>query len=136
MFSIFFVNIFLTSCGGTEVNPVPNVAVSIIINLDLPAYQQLNVVGGWAYVNGGSKGIVIYRGFDSFTALDRHATYDASADCSIATVDSINFFVLNDGCSASQYNIMDGTVTKGPAKWGLKPYATSWDGSHTLIITN
>jgi len=136
MFSIILINIFLTSCGDKEQHPIPNVAVSLIINLDLPAYQSLNTVGGWVYVQGGSKGIVVYRGFDSFTALDRHSTYDAAADCSIVSVDSLNFFVLNDGCSASQYNIMDGVVTKGPAKWGLKPYATSWDGQHSVIITN
>ena len=136
MFPIFMVNIFLCSCGDKEQHPIPNVAVSLIINLDLPSYQSLNNVGGWAYIDGGSKGIVVYRGFDNFIALDRHSTYDAAADCSIATVDSVNFFVLNDGCSASQYNIMDGTVTKGPAKWGLKSYATSWDGQHSVIITN
>jgi len=136
MFTVFLLNILLTSCGDKEQHPIPNVAVSLLINLDLPAYQALNNVGGWAYVNGGSKGIVIYRGFDSFTALDRHSTYDAAADCSIATVDSTNFFVLNDGCSESQYNIMDGTVSKGPAKWGLKTYTTSWDGQQSVIITN
>jgi hypothetical protein len=136
MFSVFLVNILLTSCGDKDVHPIPNVAVSIIINLDLPAYQSLNNVGGWAYVNGGSKGIVVYRTFENFIALDRHSTYDPTADCSIATVDSTNFFVLNDGCSVSEYNIMDGTVTKGPAKWGLKSYATSWDGQHSVIITN
>jgi Rieske Fe-S protein len=136
MSSIFLLSVFLTSCGDKGQHPIPNVAVSLIINLDLPSFQALNNVGGWAYVNGGSKGIVVYRGFDSFMALDRHSTFDPTAECSIATVDSINFFILNDGCSESQYNIMDGTVTKGPARWGLKSYATSWDGQKSVIITN
>ncbi len=127
---------FLTSCKDKEQHPIPNVAVNVLINLNLPAYQNLNVAGGWAYVNGGSKGIVVYRNFDEFVALDRHSTYEASEDCSIVKVDPNNFFTLLDSCSDSQYNIVDGTVTKGPAKWGLRKYNTYWDGAYTVQVYN
>jgi hypothetical protein len=135
-FSLIMINLLLTSCQEKEVYPIPNVPVSLILNLDLPAYQSLNAPGGWVYINGGSKGIIVYRNFDEFVALDRHSTYEPESDCAIASVDAINFFVLNDSCSASQYNIVDGTVVTGPAKWGLKRYSSNWDGAYTVHIFN
>ena len=119
-----------------EIYPIPNVAVNLLVNLSLPAYQNLNNPGGWAYINGGSRGIVIYRNFNEFVALDRHTTVHPDSTCAIAEVDSINGFVLNDPCSQAQYSITTGTVIKEPAKWGLKPYFTSWNGSNALQITN
>lgn len=128
--------ILMSSCKEENQNPIPNLPVNIYINLTLPAYQSLNHPGGWAYVTGGSKGLIVYRNFDTFIALDRHTTYTPDSICSIAEVDSINFFVINDPCSSSQYNLTDGTVVKGPAKWGLRNYYTSWDGNYNLQITN
>ena len=126
----------LTSCKEKEVYPIPNVPVNITLNLDLPSYQNLNAPGGWVYVDGGSRGIVVYRNFDEFVALDRHSTYESNKDCAIVSIDTINAFILNDSCSTSQYNIIDGTVVTGPAKWGLKRYQTNWDGAYTVQIYN
>ncbi len=129
-------SIFLIGCNEANQHPIPNLPVNIYLNLSLPAYQELNNPGGWAYVNGGSKGIIVYRNFDQFVALDRHSTYSPDSACAIAEVDSINFFSINDPCSDSKYNILDGTVTQGPAKWGLKQYYTTWDGGFNVQITN
>jgi len=134
LFFIISINLLLTSCKEKEPYPIPNVPVNIILNLDLPSNQNLNVTGGWTYISGGSKGIIVYRNFDEFIALDRHSTYDSGNNCAIVSVDSINYFLLNDSCSESQYNIQDGTVVKGPAKWGLKRYNSSWNGSTVQIF--
>lgn len=136
LFCIISINLLLTSCEEKEPYPIPNVPVNILLNLDLPSYQNLNAPGGWVYVNGGSRGLIVYRNFDEFVALDRHSTYNSDNNCAIASVDSINYFVLNDSCSDSQYSILDGTVVTGPAKWGLKRYNTSWDQAYTVQIYN
>lgn len=136
LFCLISINLLLTSCKEKDPFPIPNVPVNIILNLDLPSYQTLNAPGGWTYINGGSRGLVIYRNFDEFVALDRHSTYDSENDCAIVSVDSSNYFILNDSCSDSQYNLLDGTVVKGPAKWGLKRYNTSWDGAYTVQVYN
>jgi len=128
--------LFFSSCKENADHPVPNLPVNIYINLNLPAYQSLNNPGGWAYVNGGSKGIVVYRNFDNFVALDRHTTYQPDSACAIGEVDDVNFFSINDPCSTSKYNLLDGTVTNGPAQWGLRQYFASWDGNFTVQITN
>ena len=44
-----------------NVQNIPYVPVNIDINLNLPAYNDLNFVSNHIYVNGGSKGLIIYR---------------------------------------------------------------------------
>lgn len=124
------------SCKKKEVYPIPNIPVSILLNLNLPAYQDLNNPGGWAYIDGGSRGIIVYRNFNEFIALDRHTTVHPDSSCAIAKVDSVNIFILNDPCSEAQYSITSGTVLKEPGQWALKQYFTSWDGAYSLQITN
>lgn len=130
------ISISCYACQKKETYPIPSVPVNILLNLNLPAYQDLNNPGGWAYVIGGSRGIIIYRSFDEFIALDRHTTVYPDSTCAIAEVDSINSFVLNDPCSEAQYSITTGTVIKEPGQWALKQYFTSWDGAYALQITN
>jgi hypothetical protein len=127
--------LLFTSCKD-DAHPVPNVPVNITINLDLPSYQELNAPGGYAYVNGGSRGIVVYRNFDEFVALDRHATFDASNPNAIVSVDSLNIFELVDTTSNSRYSILSGVVMAGPAKFALRRYNTSWNGAFTVSIYN
>ncbi|MEX1001507.1 MAG: hypothetical protein WDZ35_05275 [Crocinitomicaceae bacterium] len=135
LFVAIFMPLFLTSCKE-ESHPVPNVPVNITINLDLPSYQALNAPGGYAYVNGGSRGIVVYRNFDDFVALDRHSTYNSDDPCAVVYVDPDNFFHLVDSCSGSRYDITSGVVVEGPAKWALRRYNTNWDGAYTVNIYN
>lgn len=124
-----------TSCKGQE-HPVPNVPVNISINLDLPSYQPLGAPGGWVYVNGGSRGIVVYRHFDEFVALDRHSTYNSEDPNAIVAVDSVNFFELVDTLCDCRYSIQTGVVLEGPAKFGLRRYNTTWDGAYTVTVWN
>lgn len=135
IFCLVVVTLFFTSCKE-EPHPIPNVPVNISINLDLPSYQPLNAPGGYVYINGGSRGIVVYRNFDEFVALDRHSTYNSEDPCAVAEVDSLNFFELVDTCSGSRFSIMSGVVLEGPAKWGLRRYNASWDGAYTVNIYN
>jgi len=116
---------------------VPYVPVDLYINTSLPAYVNLIAIGGWTYVSGGSKGIIIYRQTsDIFMAYDRHCTYDVNANCGAATVDSTNV-VINCDCDGSRYQIYDGTVIEGPATYGLQQYQTSYDMmSNTLHVYN
>ena len=86
--TLLFILIFF-SCEK-EQHPIPSLAVNIIINTDLPTYQPLNATGGWAYVEGGSRGIVVYNNFNEFIALDRHSTVNIEDPCSIVFVNPDN----------------------------------------------
>lgn len=106
---------------------MPNVFVDQYINLSLPSYGALNIIGGWAYITGGSKGIIIYKqAYNQFAAYDRHCTYNANNPCGKATVDSTNSFVECE-CDGSRYQLYDGLITQGPAEYSLKNYQTSFN---------
>ena len=122
----------LQSCVKNN-NLVPYVPVDLYLNLYLPGYSSLNAIGGWAYVSGGSRGIIIYRqSVDLFAAYDRHCTYNADNPCVIAEVDS-SFTFVECSCDGSQYQLYDGLVIQGPAGYSLKPYRTSFSAINNVV---
>ena len=131
---LFLVVIF--SCNKNQ-NRVPYVPIDLYINVTLPLYTNLNVIGGWVYVSGGSKGLIVYRQTsETFMIYDRHCTYDVNAPCTPASVDSTNLAVSCD-CDESQYQLYDGAVINGPAAYSLQQYQSTYDGlANTLHIYN
>ena len=115
---------------------MPNVPVNIVINTDLPLYQPLKATGGTAYVEGGSRGIVVYNNFDNIVALDRHSTFNSSDPNAVVIINPDNQFELIDTTSGSKFSILSGVVIEGPAEYGLRSYNTTWDGSFNISIYN
>lgn len=130
-----FIPLILSSCKKDRNTPVPFVNVNITLYTNDPEFVDLNSVGGWTYITGGSRGILIYRASNnSFKAYDRHCTYDSSNSCALVSVELSNITAYDD-CCGSKFLITDGSVTQGPANLPLKEYQTSFDGS-VLRITN
>lgn len=126
---------FLGGCKKERDVAVPLVTVDITINLNLPEYNALQVTGGWAYVIGGSEGLIVYRvSPDQFSALDRHCTYQGADQCRV-TVDDSQVIARDTMCCHSAFLLQDGSVTQGPAALGLKRYNTTFNGT-TLRIFN
>ena len=114
---------------------IRNVPVNITIYPSTPAYFNLSVPGGWVYINGGVKGIIVYKkSNDEFLAYERCSTYEPENECAV-NVDTTNNVILIDPCSNSRFLITDGSVQQGPAFQSLKKYFTSWDGN-ALYISN
>lgn len=136
IFSVLFV-LFLTGCKVNNNHPVPNVPFDITIDLTLPTYDDLMGVGGYAYVNAGSRGVIVYRrGVDDFVAFDRHSPADINGNCAQPlTPDANNFLLLNDTCSGAQFSLFDGSPVSG-SDFGLRQYVTSWGGGTILRIYN
>jgi nitrite reductase/ring-hydroxylating ferredoxin subunit len=117
------------SCRKDNDNSVPNTAVDIYIYLSNPSFNNLNAVGGWAYVTGGIRGILVYRkSTTEFMAFDRNCTYQPSDVCSTVYVDSSNIIAV-DTCCNSQFSLYDGSVLQAPAGLPLKAYSNTFDGS-------
>lgn len=118
-------------------NVVPNIPFDITINLNLPSYQVLNGVSGWAYVNGGSRGIIVYRrNIDEFVAFDRHSPKDPEGNCHTPLFPTQeNFLQLKDTCSGALFSLYDGSPISG-AEGGLRQYQTVFNGSDQLRIFN
>ena len=73
---IIFITLFILGCSKDEDEYIPLVRVDLTIYTNDPAFNVISVPGTWTYVNGGSKGIIIYRASNSeFKAYDRHCTY-------------------------------------------------------------
>lgn len=104
---------------------IPYVPVDFSINVNLPNYMDLSVPSGHILVNGGSKGIILYRyTLDDFVALDRHATADIPAGCQVQVAE--DGLMLIDPCGNSEWLIIDGSVVSGDATLPLHRYATQW----------
>lgn len=129
--------LLLSSCNkdGNNNSGIPYVQVAIDIYPANPQYIDLNVIGGWLYITGGSRGIIIYRfSQDEFYAYDRHCTYQPQNSCGKVRMDTDNITLL-DTCCGSKFIIVDGSVIQGPAGLPLQRYQTYYDGT-TLHITN
>lgn len=108
---------------------IPYVNVDLYININNPSYFHLTSIGGWDYVSGGSKGLIVYRQLDNtFNAYDRHCTYNAENACGAASVDSTGAQIACD-CDGSIYQLYDGSVVQGPATLPLHQYRTDFDGA-------
>lgn len=127
--------LLLVACNKTTDNGIPYYQVNLTIHTTDPSFVNLSVVGGWEYISGGSKGILLYRSSnDEFKAYDRHCTFQPSDACSRVAVDSTQIAAV-DSCCGSSFLIIDGSILNGPAVSPLKQYQTSFDGS-VLRITN
>ncbi len=131
------VGLVLSACKPNQNHPVPNIPFDITIDMNLPSYDDLLGVGGYAYLNAGSRGVIIYRrGIEDFVAFDRHSPADPDGVCATPlTPDADNFLILNDECSGAQFSLYDGSPISG-SEFGLRQYVVAWGGSNTLRIYN
>jgi nitrite reductase/ring-hydroxylating ferredoxin subunit len=119
---------FFTDCKKED-KVVPDVPIDIYIYTTDPSFVNLNAVGGWVYITGGSRGIVIYRRTNTeFSTIERHCTYQPENSCARVEVDSSNI-ILVDHCCGSKFLITDGALQNGPATRPLKLYNNTFDGT-------
>jgi nitrite reductase/ring-hydroxylating ferredoxin subunit len=126
---IFIFISLLYNCKKENDNYVPVVTVDLYLHINLPSYINLQSVGGWVYVSGGVRGILVYRKTTTeFMAYDRNCTYQSSDPCATVYVDNTNI-IATDTCCHSKFSIVDGSVLQAPAGIPLKRYNTTFDGS-------
>lgn len=131
---IIIISTFLIGCTKDTEQSIPLVRVDSIIYTNNPSFNAISVPGTWTYINGGSRGIIIYRvSNEEFKAYDRHCTYDSGNSCALVSVDGTNITGMDD-CCGSTFILTDGSVTKGPASLPLKQYQTSFDGAVLRIF--
>ena len=132
VFSLLFL---VVDCKKSNDNQVPLTAVDIYITVNNPSYISLSTIGGYLYLTGGVRGILVYRKTSTeFMAYDRNCTYQSSQPCATVVVDATHILAV-DTCCHSKFQLYDGSVTNGPAVTALKAYQTTFDGT-TLHIFN
>lgn len=133
----FSLIVLLIACNKNKSQPVPNIPFDITIDINLPSYNALIGVGGWAYVSGGSRGIIVYRkSADEFVAFDRHSPADPEGTCPEPLYpDQDNFLILIDSCNSAKFSLYDGSVIEN-SDYGLRQYQTQYTGTELLRIYN
>lgn len=125
--------VFLSNCKkASNTSEIPYVRVYFRITLADPQFNKLNAPGGFVYVTGGSRGIILYRAsLDEIVALDRHCTYRVGDYCRVAV--NASQVVAADSCCGSEFVLTDGSVIKGPAGYSLQRYQAVFDGSGVTV---
>jgi len=77
---LIFSNLSINSCGSREdtVSCFPNNPINVTLNLNLPAYNNLNYNNGWVYINeqqSGTRGLIVVNTGNGFKAYDRNAPH-------------------------------------------------------------
>lgn len=124
----------LFSCKKENQQTIPDVAVSFRIDPTSALYSDLNPIGGWVYVTGGYRGILLYHlSQDEFLAFDRACPYDYEKPAAQVEIESSGITLI-DSCCLSRFIILDGSPFAGPARNSLKQYRTSYDGNYLYVF--
>jgi len=118
--------------SGNYRDPLPYVFVNeqVFIN-EIRALPLATRDGSFIYINGGLKGIILYRkAAGQFTALERQSPGPGGCP---ATVDLSQQF-MKDSCTSSQFDF-NGFLVSGTAGANLRAYSVSFDGVK-ISITN
>ena len=122
--------IIISSCGDSN-DYIRNVYVDVEIDLSLPEFSPLNTVGNSIFIEGGNKGIIIYRFSNyEYNIYDRNCSYEPSLECSY--IDSINSTIAMCGCCSSAFLLdQNGVAANSPAVLPLKQY--NYSLNNTLL---
>ena len=146
---IAIVTLFLlvSSCDDNTTNNgqvlIPNVPVSVTVNMALPSHFHLQNLGGYSLLEGGNRGIFLVHNFDDeFYAIERTCTFNPDLDCAHIQIDTSNIQLRcgvyeNDtfsSCCQSLYSF-DGLVLQGPSRFGLRRYNVFRNGD-LLTVRN
>jgi len=129
---------FYASCKNNNVTEaIPKGPVNITLDLNLLDYQHLLVPGGFTYVEGGVKGVLIIHDFDdNWYAFERTCAWQPLNACSKIWVDTQSIQLkcgeyASGGfqpCCESRY-LFGGLPLKGPAAGSLARYNISRSGN-------
>lgn len=117
-------------------DPIPYVPFSeILINLNLPAYVALKTNGGSMTIDGGVRGIILYRvDATTYLAYERNCSFQPYEACSTVDVHISNLYMF-DPCCGSSFEFSDGYPLGGAAWRPLRQYRTSVN-AELLTITD
>ena len=119
--------ILLISCseqGIRNSNPnLPNYAVLIDLNLNLPEYSSLKFVSNAVLIPGkGVRGVVVFNTGSGYNAFDVACPNQALSSCSTMTIKGINLLCA---CDNEEYSLFSG---QSKLQYPLKQYRVQVNG--------
>ena len=130
---IFSAILAFAGCQNTlQRDDIPRIYVHQEINLNSFDYKALNNFGGYVYIPGGVRGIIVYRkSTNQYLAFERDCPYQPQDSCALVSVDSSSLFMI-DSCCGSQFDF-DGNPIAGPAKYPLLQYSVFKNQNYLII---
>ncbi len=127
---IIFLSIILSSCN-TDTPELPDILVDEVVHLSNPSNIRLQSPGGWAYISGGIRGIIIYRVTDvKFKAYERSCPHLSPNDCTFLDVE--NDIKVICRCDQTEFLLVTGEPLNG-APLGLKEYRTYYNAEFQTV---
>lgn len=136
--ALIFSLLIISACREREetVRCFPDVPVNVILNLNLPAYYELQNVNGWIYVNeqqAGTRGIIVVRTTNGFKIYDRNAPHLCPGnDTTLQVENGIRIVCPQDG---AEWILITGEPIKN-AQISPKTYRYNLDPRGILTIFN
>ncbi|SDX96350.1 Rieske (2Fe-2S) protein [Flavobacterium degerlachei] len=108
-------------------NPyIPNYTFTIDINMNLPAYSNLQYPSNAIYYAGvGAKGIYIFNTGSGYNAFDAACPNQVISSCSTMTLKGINLICP---CDSTEYSLFTGLSQAG-SQYPLKQYRVEVNGN-------
>ncbi len=125
----------LRSCSEREetVNCFPKTHISVIINLNLPSYNNLQYTGGWLYLDeqsSGTRGLIVVRAANGFKVYDRNAPHICpDNNTTLKVKDGIKIVCDKDD---AEWILLTGQPTK-IAQIQPKTYFTNYDPATGIL---
>lgn len=105
---------------------------TIQINLNLPEYNSLRTVGGYKYIDGGVRGIILYhKSASEYIAFERNCSYHPNDACATVEV-HVSTLYMFDPCCNSSFDF-SGKPTGGAAWRPLREYEALLSGTDLTI---
>ncbi|ACU08568.1 hypothetical protein FIC_02132 [Flavobacteriaceae bacterium 3519-10] len=132
---LIFSLLITSSCREREetVRCFPDVPISVILNLNLPAYYNLQNVNGFIYVNeqqSGTRGLIIVRTTNGFKVYDRNAPHICpDTDTTLEVASNTKIVCPKDG---AEWILITGEPIKN-ATISPKTYRHSFDANSGIL---
>ena len=125
----------LNSCSNREetTSCFLNQFISVQLNISLPAYYQLQNVGGWVYISeqqSGNRGLIVYRTNDGFKIYDRNAPHICpSTDTTLEVENGSLVICKKDNAKWFLNSVAPASVSPYP----LKQYFYNYNSSTNIL---
>lgn len=132
---LIFSTLIINSCSNREetVSCFPDVPINVVLNLNLPAYYQLQTVNGWIYVDeqeSGTRGLIVVKTTNGFNVYDRNAPHICPENNTTLSVESnIKIVCPKDG---AEWILLTGEPTK-ISQVSPKTYRSNFDANSGIL---
>lgn len=132
-FLLLFSFIALLGCESNENFSRCDIINPATINLVNPEFINLQVPGGWAYANGGVRGLILYNAGSSFKAFSRECPHSNTCTSAMVVENDIKMVCP---CDDADFSILDGSPQTPGINDSVCEFKVTQISSTVLSVTN